>query len=491
MITKKTNRLVRLFLCLLVSINGLGQYNSTKEIENAYSNFLKLKIAQAQSQIRTEIKKDPDNLLAVYIEDYADFFTLVIEENRKDYYRLKNNENIRLKKIKKGENNNPYYYFLQAEIKIHWAIIKFKFGEEISASYAIWQAWQLLETCLNKYPDFIPAQKSLGVLHIVASNIPENYYWILKLVGINPDFKLGTKYLENAIKNNSFFQKEAHLVQLMIFSNLLKQEKNILETTEKLLEHEPDNLLIRFLVIQTQIKNKLNDNTLATLSNYQKGNEYIKFSYLYYKTADCYLFKNDYANAKKHYLLFLEEYNGENYIKSAYYKIAIAENLMGNPQTALEYLHEIKKIGKTITEEDKFAENIAQKGFLPNKQLTISRLYFDGGYYEKALNTLNNLNKEKSTKEEIAEYHYRKARIHENQNNLEIAKIEYKAVITNYNIPNLYFAPNSALQLGYIYQKENKLDSAKHYFNKCLTYTKYPYKNSLDAKAKAALNALK
>ena len=54
-----------------------------------------------------------------------------------------------------------------------------------------------------------------------------------------------------------------------------------------------------------------------------------------------------------------------------------------------------------------------------------------------------------------------------------------------------YFAPNAALQLGYIYQEKENYVNAEKYFRKALSYPSHEYKNSIDHKAKAALASLK
>jgi hypothetical protein len=468
-----------------------AHYTTTTEIETAYFDFLKLKIAPAQNTIREVIKNDPENHLAVYIENYADFFTLLIEENKSDYNRLKNNESIRLKKLKNGDKNTPYYYFSQAEIKLHWAIIKFKFGDELSATLNMWQAWQLLDDCLKNYPNFIPAQKSFGILHLLLSNVPENYQWVLRLAGINPNFNKGYALLQNAMNTASFYQNEAILSGVFIDTYIFKKDKEAITTLEPLFKKEEDNLLYRFLMAQLLIKNKKNDEAIGLLTNIPNKKAYLPFNYIYFKIADSYLYKNDYPTAKRYYQYFLEHYKGENYLKAAHYKTGLTEYLSGNEATGKEYLNQLKNIGKKTTEEDKMAENHAFKGKFPHKTLITSRLYFDGGYYQEALNSLQSFKPDQSTFEEKAEYYYRKARILELINKTNQAKKEYKNIISNYSDINEYFAPNSALQLGYIYTNEDSLDLAEYYFKKAFSYKKHVYKNSIDAKAKAALNALK
>ncbi len=56
---------------------------------------------------------------------------------------------------------------------------------------------------------------------------------------------------------------------------------------------------------------------------------------------------------------------------------------------------------------------------------------------------------------------------------------------------NAYFAPNSCLHLGYIYEKQQNIQKAISYFEKAITYENHEYKGSIDNKAKAKLNQLK
>ncbi|MEX1238151.1 MAG: tetratricopeptide repeat protein, partial [Cyclobacteriaceae bacterium] len=55
---------------------------------------------------------------------------------------------------------------------------------------------------------------------------------------------------------------------------------------------------------------------------------------------------------------------------------------------------------------------------------------------------------------------------------------------------NWYFAPNACLQLGYIFQSQNRMTEAEEYFRQALSYRRHEYKNSIDSKARAALAQL-
>lgn len=121
-----------------------------------------------------------------------------------------------------------------------------------------------------------------------------------------------------------------------------------------------------------------------------------------------------------------------------------------------------------------------------------ARLFTDGGLYELAWQKINQLQENQLIiQKEKIEFYYRKARILDKQGRHKDAASFYTQTISlSANLP-YYFAPNAALQLGYLYRDTFKdTKKAKSYFQKVLTYPKHEYKNSLDHKAKTALKKL-
>jgi hypothetical protein len=85
---------------------------------------------------------------------------------------------------------------------------------------------------------------------------------------------------------------------------------------------------------------------------------------------------------------------------------------------------------------------------------------------------------------------YRTARLNHKAGQDKDAVTYYLKTIELSKDETYYFAPNSCLQLGYIYQGRKEKAEAKKYFTAALNYKNYEYKNSIDNKAKAALNDL-
>ena len=66
----------------------------------------------------------------------------------------------------------------------------------------------------------------------------------------------------------------------------------------------------------------------------------------------------------------------------------------------------------------------------------------------------------------------------------------YEQTISNGKNYSYYFAANSALMLGILYEGKGNAAKAEDYFRVCLNFRDHEYQNSIDQKAKAGLNRL-
>lgn len=131
-------------------------------------------------------------------------------------------------------------------------------------------------------------------------------------------------------------------------------------------------------------------------------------------------------------------------------------------------------------------------GPFPNEKILRARIYTDGGYFKEAKTIIHSITPaDLKTDKQRTEYYYRKARLAHKTNDINSAKLFYQQTIDMSKENPWYFGANSALQLGYIYQAAGDMKSARTYFEKALAYKKHEYKNSIDSKAKSALETLK
>ena len=116
-------------------------------------------------------------------------------------------------------------------------------------------------------------------------------------------------------------------------------------------------------------------------------------------------------------------------------------------------------------------------------------MLYDGGYYTKSHNLLILNSKTFEASITDGEYFYRLARVTEALKNYADAIHYYKLTISKGN-PKKYYGCNAALQLGLIYETQQKYSEAKKYFNLCLEMDPAGYSNSLHQKAKSGLNRI-
>jgi len=91
---------------------------------------------------------------------------------------------------------------------------------------------------------------------------------------------------------------------------------------------------------------------------------------------------------------------------------------------------------------------------------------------------------------EKLEYTYRYGRLFHKTGDYQKAILNYSATLQNGETSHYYFAANSALMLGMLYEQLRDIEKAKSYYKYCLSMRRHDYQNSIDQKAQAALEKL-
>lgn len=481
-----------LWLCWPTMANDF-EWNSS--MQKAYSQILKMKLSSGRAILDTDKN---NNGIKYYLQSYADLVQLLVTENKGLYHDFLTAQETRLEAIDALDKKSPYRKFLQAEIKLHSAFVKLKFGHEVKGSLDIIKAYKLLESNQKAFPNFLPQQKSLGLLHILIGSTPESYLWVTNLLGLRGNISQGIHELNSATKD-PIFKDESLLIQYLVHAYILTFNTNQLSSFEEFISNHPDNLLFYFLGVTTFMKEGKSENASQLLNQCEtltQNTEYIAFPFLDYLQAEIALQKGLYPTAIKAYQGFLQQYKGFNFVKDSYYKLFLCYWLLGDDSKARPYLEKVRNNSTAIVEADKYAGRFAEN-FLANdpkkpisqKVLMKARLAFDGGFYEKADNILEKYTENSFDQlSDKAEFNYRKARILQKIHEENQAIIFFERAISLSEDTTISFGATSSLQLGYIWlEKGNKL-KAKKYFEKALSYKKHEYKNSIDNKAKAALN---
>ena len=483
------------FLLLLALLGFAGNAGAasayTPALAKAHAEFLKLKVSSGNTLAQQVLRQQPDNAAAILVANYGDFLTLCVQQDAKAYNKLLETQEKRLAILSKISPQNAWTDFARAELRMQIGVSKLLFGNRLSAAWDIHKAYQQYTANARRYPNFAPNKKTLGMMQVLIGSIPDRYRWFLDIIGMRGSVTQGMASLRAAATQAHPFQQEAQLLYALLQQLLDRQkDKEALQLVEQLTQQQPDNLLFRFVAMHLYKKTAKSPLALHHFEQRPRGGTYLSFPYLHHMAADLYLYRGDYARSAQENRLFLDRHKGEHYLKAANFKLYLAYLLGNHRPQALWYYKQISETGKADIEEDKYAARFVEKQQQPNLSLLKARLYSDGGYYRQALQVLDSMHTASAPFETRAEHLYRRARAYHGLEETEQAIKLYKSTISFSGTSNFYFAPNAALQLGYIYQEAGQPEQAKHYYHRAMSYEGHEYKNSIDAKAKLALSTL-
>jgi tetratricopeptide (TPR) repeat protein len=120
-----------------------------------------------------------------------------------------------------------------------------------------------------------------------------------------------------------------------------------------------------------------------------------------------------------------------------------------------------------------------------------ARLYFDGGYYDRALAELKDRQDSnfKLLRDRI-EFNYRLGRIYDLMTKYNDAIVYYQRAINLGSGTSYYFASNAALSMGIIYEYIKDYNQAANYYNQAIAMKNHEYKKSVDTQAKQGLDRI-
>ncbi len=477
------------FICYCSSFAQNFEYNAN--CKQAYQAIFKLKLAEGIQILEKEKKENPKNYLPYFIENYADFLKLYVNDNEKLYNAIEPKVIVRLDKLKNGNTNSPYYLYTQADIHLQWAFCKIKFGEYLSAVFEVKKAYSMLLENQKKYPDFKPNVKSLGLLHTIFGAVPDKYKFGAKLLGLKGSIEQGLKELNSVMKDDNFqFKEETVIMYTLLLLHLQKDKTSAWSMIDNTNIPLGDNLLNHFVTATVADHTGKNEKMISVLSSRPVGTEYYPFPFLDFMLGYAKLNRLD-TDADVYIKKFLAINKGRSYQKEAYRKLAWYYLINGDANSYKKYMQQILQIKEAPTDEDKSAQKEAEQNFIPHKELLKARVLSDGSYFDKALAIVNAIQPEKlnRTRDKI-EYYYRKARILDEMKNDADAVKFYLLTIQKGETYNYYFAANSCIKVANIFEQQNKKANAILYYKKAIALEKDEYTNSINAEAKAGLNRL-
>jgi hypothetical protein len=490
---------ILVFLLFAFNTHLLSAFEMNENMQHAYLAIIDLQLEKGQSFIDLEKKQNPQNGIILLNENYVDFLSLIIGEDREFFKKISVNKNRRLAAIEKCDKSSPYYLYTKAEINLQWAFARLKFQEYFLAAYEIQKAYFLLQKNQERFPSFHLNKKGIGLLHCLIGAIPENYQWIVNSIGLDGGIMKGLAQLDEVLllcaEDEAYNCYNTELLFMISFleMNLTIDKNRFQKSLTAIGEKYTHHILLTFAAARLSTSLGKNELTIKILNNRPQLDGEYHFAYLDYLMGMSYLYQLDYENAKQKFALFLSNFKGENYIKSTYHKLAWIAYLEHDIKTQNLNLEQVKSVGEANLDEDKQALKQAEKGRFSHPNLLKCRLFYDGGYYYKAMQELEMIENTLyfSNTENTIEYWYRKGRISQKlaKPTDEIISFFVKT-LEKAGKSTAYFAPMSALQIGIEHEKNGDYERAKSFYNQCLSMKGFDYERGIHQKAKAALNRI-
>lgn len=487
------NRLLGIsFLMSFLSVTGWAQtYVFNETCQNAYKAFLAGKINEGRRWTAIERKAHPENLFTIVLDNYDDYISQTFNENKQVYKQREMLQDVRLDALLKGDKKSPFHLLSRGIIHLQWSMIRAKNGDNWDAAWDFRRAYLLLAENKKRFPDFQETDIFLGASEALISTIPSGYKWISELLGLRGDMAVGMSRLsKQVLTRKSLFAEEGNLYYIFLTHYLENDIHGAQLLLKQLHIDVKNNLLNCFIAANLAINHKDAATAERILRERATGTEFMNFPMLDYEMGDAKLKRLDYT-CTDDFKRYLQTTHSTFYIKDAWLSLAYTAYLQNNVSEMKHCLAQVKTQGNTEADADREALRIAEEGLMPDKDLLRARLLNDGGYNTDALRILQgrNVTSFKEPDEQL-EYHYRLARIHDELQHPDEAIRYYLIVFQQAGKTTRYYPARAALQLGYIYELRKQPDVALRYFNKVIALKGHDYKNSLDQKAKAAINRI-
>ncbi len=483
-----------IFLFIITASQCEAVFDYSPNLRKAFTNILQLRLNDAKVYLDKETKEHPSNSLTLLYANYYDFIRAFITEEKSYADTLRINTERRLRLLDKEKENSPFLLFSKADMLIQTAMIKAKFGENVSAALDIHKCYKYAERNFVLFPTFPLNKKTMGLLHAMVGAIPQEYRWLLSIAGMEGTIPQGSDELfrmMNEIDHGVFpeYKEEVLFYLVQIYSSITTNDSIAALLADSVKMHALRSPLMMYCYTNLTYKSGRNEDALAMINTFDNDDTF-PFYFLHYKKAQLRLRKLD-PGAKEDFEFFISHFNGLNYIKSAYQKLAWISLLNNDEQKYSQYMKECSRHGIAMVDDDKEAQKEAELKEIPNPVLLRSRLLFDGGYYRESFKEMIKITSPSLLPfKERLEFTYRYGRLFHKTGDFEKALMNYSATLQNGESSHFYFAANSALMLGLLYEEKKEIEKARYYYQRCLGMRHHDYQNSIDQKARAALERL-
>ena len=465
----------------------------TEEAKGAYALVSTFRIDEGLSIIRLQSITYPNNDIWPYLEDYATFLQLFLQEDLRNIPAYMESSNARLEKLTLLPETNPMSLMTQAQINLHHCALHLQQSQFLSAAADINKAFKLLKKNQKLYPGDLANLRLYASLKVAFGAIPDQYRWLVSTVTtLSGSIEEGLKELHH-ILNISNRESNVYYDETILFTAIAEGRLNNKPGAglQLLNSHYGKTALsgpVQYVTANLMIEIGNNDGAIQVLEQPSIVPGAVRIPFMDFMLGECKLFRGD-ADADTYFKNFLVFHKGKHYIKEAHQKLAWHCLLNDDRPGYFNHMQQILIKGVSTTDEDQQALLEAESHDTPHPVLLRARLYYDGGYYDQALTLLTQtLYDGLAQHGHRLEFLYRKGRVLQAKKEKAEALHYYSLTIASGQFQPYYYACSAALQSGVIHEGLGSHSAAARFYYMCLEMEPATYASSLHQKARMGLN---
>ena len=477
-------------ICLVMFGTG-GRANSQHLSSEIYATILgqilSLHFESAESLIN-EYSAGPEmGPGIVYLRNYLEFLDVLIAGNMSGYEQYLSGAMARLDSIQSKYGHLSDRLHLISAIYLQSSFLNAIHGDNFRAARNFYVAKRYHRQAESARPGDPFNDKLEGLFNLFAGAAPAEYHWLMRIFGIRGDMQLGLEQLTEYHEGTS---GQDRLESCLIL--LYARQMTGLETGEKGDDCAEDTLTMhRYFHAYHALKSGHSREVIELLNDWEQDPKERVLAYLDLLHGEALLNSTD-KGAGDQLIRFLDRTRGDYFIKTAWHKLSWHHFLEGDSSAYHIARTNVIEKGNMMLDADIQAFREASEDVMPNAILLRSRLYFDGGFYLRASETLQEINPgDLANRKDSLEYTYRQARIADLLGGKDEAISKYHEVIEAGMGSTWYFPSNAALHLGMIYEEMGDTAQALDSYQTCLKMNRSAYKNSIGNKAKLGIRRLK
>ena len=480
------------YMAICLALAGIcGGVHSQGQSSAIHDNILKqilgLQFGPADSLLTaagTDLDTEPGVL---YLRNYLEFLDALVAGERSRYEKYLTGTASRLDLLQSRYTGSPGQPALVSAIHLQSAFLHAFHGENFRAARSFYVASRYYRLAESALPGDPLLNKLGGLIQLVAGSAPAEYLWLMRIFGIRGDVRQGLGQLVAYHGSVSGAERLESCLILLYARQLTGQEMPGLNADCG----RDAGTLQRFFLAYQALRSGHSREAAEMLDTWQQVPGEAGFAYLDLLLGEALLNINQ-PGAGDQLDKFLERTRGQHLVKTAWHKLSWYHLLEGDTAAYRAAKSNVLKNGHLILEADRQAFIEASEDGIPNAFLLRSRLYFDGGDYQRSVAILREIRQGDLTgPRDSLEYVYRLARIADCLGNRDEAILKYREVKGDGMGSAWYFPSNAALHLGMIHEAMGDTTRAIESYQACLHMNRSAYSNSIGNKAKMGIKRLR